>query len=71
MIRLHHCAETRSMRPLWLLYELGVAFDVVEWPFDKSLRSAEYRALNPVGRVPALELNGTVVWESGAILELL
>ncbi|MEL6609882.1 MAG: glutathione S-transferase family protein [Pseudomonadota bacterium] len=70
-IRLHHAPQTRSMRTLWLLHELGVPFEVVEWPFDKTLRSAEFLALNPVGRVPALEINGRTLWETGAITEYL
>lgn len=71
MIRLHHCHQTRSMRAFWLLHELGVDFEVVEHAFDKSLRAQEYLALNPAGRVPALEIDGQVVWESGAITEYL
>jgi len=71
MIRLHHVPESRSMRVLWLLHELGVPFEVVEWPFDKTLRSAEFLALNPVGRVPALELDGRNLFESGAMIEIL
>ncbi|MEO0486085.1 MAG: glutathione S-transferase family protein [Pseudomonadota bacterium] len=71
MIRLHHCPQTRSMRVLWLLHELGVPFELREWPFDKTLRSPEFLALNPSGRVPALEIDGVHVWESGACLELL
>ncbi|MDJ0626924.1 MAG: glutathione S-transferase family protein [Rhodobacter sp.] len=71
MIRLHHCHQTRSMRSLWLLHELGVEFEVVEHPFDKSLRSPEYLALNPAGRVPALEIEGQVIWETGAITQVL
>lgn len=71
MIRLHHCPGTRSMRCLWLLHEIGVPFEVQDWPFDKTLRSPEYKALNPTGRVPALELDGVVICESGAIAEVL
>ncbi|MEM1301130.1 MAG: glutathione S-transferase family protein [Pseudomonadota bacterium] len=71
MIRLHHCPQTRSMRTLWLLHELGVEFEVREWPFDKTLRSAEFLAQNPAGRVPALEIDGQHVWETGAITEVL
>ncbi|MEM8593169.1 MAG: glutathione S-transferase family protein [Pseudomonadota bacterium] len=71
MIRLHHCPQTRSMRVLWLLHELGVDFDVKEWPFDKTLRSPDFLSLNPAGRVPALELDGELIWESGALVELL
>lgn len=71
MMRLHHCHQTRSMRVLWLLNELGVPFEIVVHPFDKSLRSPEYLATHPVGRVPSLEMDGEVYWESGAILEIL
>lgn len=71
MIRLHHCPQTRSMRSLWLLKELGVAFDLVTHRFDKSLRSPDYLALNPAGRVPALEIDGRVMFETGAITEYL
>ncbi|SLN44996.1 Glutathione S-transferase GST-4.5 [Pseudoruegeria aquimaris] len=71
MIRLHHCPQTRSMRTLWLLNELGVGFDVVVHPFDKSLRSADYLALSPAGRVPALEIDGRTLFETGAITEYL
>jgi glutathione S-transferase len=59
------------MRTLWLLHELGLPFESVHWPFDKSLRSPGYLALNPVGRVPALELDGDILWETGAIAEIL
>ena len=71
MIRLHHAPQTRSMRSLWVLFELGVPFEVQTWPFDKSLRSDAFLALNPSGRVPALEIEGRQIWESGAITEYL
>ncbi|MGR3466408.1 MAG: glutathione S-transferase family protein, partial [Shimia sp.] len=70
-ITLHHCPQTRSMRTLWLLHELGVPFELRVWPFDKSLRSEAFLALNPAGRVPALEIEGEVWWETGAITQLL
>ncbi|MBT8476934.1 MAG: glutathione S-transferase family protein [Alphaproteobacteria bacterium] len=71
MIRLHHCHQSRSMRSLWLLHELGVPFELAVHPFDKSLRAPEYLSLNPAGRVPALEIDGDVVWETGAITQVL
>jgi len=71
MIRLHHVPQSRSMRTLWLLNELGVAYEFQVWPFDRSLRSEDYLCKNPVGRVPALEIDGDCWWESGAIAELL
>ncbi|MBM9594119.1 glutathione S-transferase family protein [Roseitranquillus sediminis] len=71
MITLHHCPQSRSMRVLWLLEELGMPYQVVEHPFDRSLRSEPYLMLNPVGRVPSLAMDGEVIWESGAIIEVL
>lgn len=71
MIRLHHCHQTRSMRSLWLLYEIGVDFDLITYPFDKTLRQEPYRSLNPTGRVPTLEIDGLILTESGAIAQYL
>lgn len=71
MIKLHHCPQTRSMRSLWLLHELGIPFEVISHPFDKSLREPAYLALNPAGRVPALEDGDQVIFETGAITEWL
>ncbi len=71
MITLHHCHQTRSMRVLWLLNELGVEFELRVHPFDKSLRDPEFLSRSPAGRVPALEIEGEVMFESGAIIEVL
>lgn len=71
MIRLHHCHQTRSMRVLWLLYELEIDFELVVRPFDSSLRQPDYLSLSPAGRVPAIEIDDLVMFESGAILEYL
>lgn len=72
MIRLHHIAQARSFRVLWLLHEAGLPHEVVRHSiFDKGLRSPEFLALSPAGRVPALEIDGRAMFESGAILEYL
>ena len=71
MITLHHCPQTRSMRVLWLLEELEVDFQVVPYPFDKSLRAPSFLSLSPAGRVPALEMYGETYFESIAIMQIL
>ncbi len=71
MITLHHCHQTRSMRVLWLLHELDVEFSLRLHPFDRTLRSDEFLARSPAGRVPALTIDGDTLWESGAICEIL
>jgi glutathione S-transferase len=72
MIRLHHCAQARSFRTLWLMKEMGLEFEVVHRSFfTNELRSEEFLSLSPAGRVPALEIDGQVLFESGAITEYL
>jgi len=71
MITLHHVPQTRSMRSLWLLHELDVPFEVQTYPFDKTLRSPAFLARSPAGRVPALELDGEAIFETGAITQIL
>ncbi|MGJ5618617.1 glutathione S-transferase family protein [Sulfitobacter sp. MF3-043] len=71
MITLHHSPQTRSMRTLWLLHELDVEFHVKLHAFDKSLRDPEYLSLSPAGRVPALEIDGERMFETGAITQYL
>lgn len=72
MIRLHHIPGSRSMRVLWLLEELGLDADLRVWSLtDGSLRSPEFRAMSPAGRVPALEIDGRTIFESGAMVEYL
>ncbi len=71
MIVLHHCPQTRSMRTLWLLNELDIDFQVRFHAFDKSLRDPEFLSLSPAGRVPALEIEGERMFETGAITQYL
>lgn len=71
MITLHHCPQTRSMRSLWLLNELDVDFRLRVHAFDRSLRDPEFLSLSPAGRVPALEIEGERMFETGAITEYL
>ncbi len=71
MITLHHCPQTRSMRTLWLLNELDVDFQVMLHSFDQTLRDPEYLSLSPAGRVPALEIEGERMFETGAITQYL
>ncbi len=72
MITLYHCANARSTRSLWLLYELGLDFELVELPFHVDhLRAPEYLAVHPLGRVPCLVDHDLTLFESGAICQYL
>ncbi len=69
-IILHHCHEARSMRSLWLLNELDIEFDLVLHDFAQ-LRTKDYLDIHPLGRVPALQMDSEVIYESGAICQYL
>jgi glutathione S-transferase len=72
-MKLHHVPGSRSCRVLWLLEELGgLDYEVETYRLgDPRLRSPEYRALNPAGKVPTFEDRGVAFHESGAIVQYL
>lgn len=72
MIRLHHVPLARSLRVMWLLEELGLDYEVAYYSIrDGSMRSPEFMAMSPAGRVPVLEHQDAVWIESAAIVQLL
>ncbi|HWP64789.1 MAG TPA: glutathione S-transferase family protein [Candidatus Limnocylindria bacterium] len=72
MLKLHHASKTRSVRVLWLLEELGVPYELNVVPFTQEfLKSPAFLRVNPCGSLPAIEDDGVVMFESGAILEYL
>ena len=71
-IILWHVPLSRSMRVLWLLNELEQPFSLRVMDLrSKDMRGAEYEAIHPVGRAPALQIDGSVIHESGAMIEYL
>jgi len=61
--------NTRDLRVLWALEEMGLPYEIVglDHP-NRDLDSPEFRAVNPFGQLPAIDDDGVVVTESGAIL---
>ena len=70
-ITLYHCHQSRSMRCLWMLNELGLEYDLKTMPFGPALRDPEYLAVHPLGRVPCLVDGDLILYESLAILQYL
>jgi glutathione S-transferase len=69
---LHSIAGSRSFRVNWLLHELDEAVEIVPYQImDGSLQHPEFKAMSPARRVPALEIDGRVLYESGAIVQYL
>jgi glutathione S-transferase len=73
MLKLHHHPfSTFSRRVRIALIEKGIKAELVEVDMMKGAHRGEaYRALNPYGRVPTIEEDGFVLYESTAILDYL
>jgi glutathione S-transferase len=71
MIRLWHCTDARSFRPLWALEELGLPYELTVMPFPPRYRAKAYMAVNPLGTIPALQDGETFMTESAAIVQYL
>jgi glutathione S-transferase len=73
MIVVHHLENSRSQRVLWLLEELGLAYEVRRYERNSKtmLAPPELRRVHPLGKSPAIEDEGRVVAETGAIVEYL
>ena len=51
----------------WMLEEVGCPYTVEIVGYGPPMKSPEYLAINPMGKVPALVHGGQVITESGAI----
>jgi len=68
---LYHCINARSFRPLWLLEELGLAYELKVLPFPPRLAAESYLEINPLGTIPAFFDGDTRMTESAAICQYL
>lgn len=51
----------------WMLEETGVPYDTTVLDYKSSMKAPEYLAINPMGKVPAIQHGATVVTECAAI----
>jgi glutathione S-transferase len=71
MLTLHHLNDSRSQRILWLLEELGTAYEIKRYQRDATTRLAppELTAVHPLGKSPVITDGGLTIAESGAIVD--
>jgi glutathione S-transferase len=68
MIKLYGVVDSRALRCLWMLEELGVPYEQVPVTYrGGGTRTPDYLKVNPNGHVPAIQDNGTTLFESMAI----
>jgi glutathione S-transferase len=71
MITLYHCHGARSFRPVWMLEELGLDYELKMLPFPPRMFAKEYLAINPLGTIPFMVDGDTTMTESSGICHYL
>ena len=59
--------QSRGQIVRWMLEEVGAPYETVVLEYGTTMKGAEYLAINPMGKVPALKHGDQVVTESAAI----
>lgn len=62
---------SRGRMVRWMLEEVSEPYEAVILGYGAPMKAAAYRAVNPMGKVPALEHDGAVVTEVAAIVTYL
>lgn len=62
---------SRGRMARWMLEEVGAAYEAIYLDYGTTMKSPDYLRLNPMGKVPALVLDGQVVTECAAIVTYL
>ena len=63
----YHNPMSRGQIVRWMLEEVGAPYDTEILDYASGMKSEEYRAINPMMKVPAISHNGKVVTECAAI----
>ena len=67
-MKLYFAPQTRSITALWMLLEAGAPYEIVRVNIRAPGHpSAEYRQVNPMGKVPALQDGGLGFGETSAV----
>jgi len=70
-MKLYHCADARSLRPLWALEELGADYELVNMAFPPRATYPGYLNINPLGTVPTFVDGEVILTESTGICHYL
>lgn len=66
MLRIHGVARSRAFRCLWAAEEAAIPYEHVQVGFGPALK-AEFTAINPNGKLPAMQDGALTLFESLAI----
>jgi len=67
-LKFYHNPQSRATMTHWLLEELGIDYEIMPVAYDDgSMRTPEFLAINPMGKIPAITDGDTIVTETTAI----
>ena len=70
-MKLYHCLNARSLRPLWCLEEMGLDYELVNMQFPPRITYEGYLEINPLGTVPTFVDGDLTMTESSGICQYL
>ena len=70
-MQLYHCADARSLRPLWTLEEMELQYELINMEFPPRATYPAYLDLNPLGTVPTFVDGDLTMTESSGICHYL
>ena len=70
-MKLYHCPNARSVRPLWTLEEMGLDYELIVMDFPPRTEYPGYLDINPLGTVPTFVDGDLTMTESTAICQYL
>lgn len=70
-LTLYTVTPSRGTNVRWMLEECGATYNIVNLDWNGTLKTPDYLAVNPMGKVPALRHGDSVITETAAILTYL
>lgn len=70
-MKLWHCSNSRSIRPLWTMEEMGLDYELEVMEFPPRFMHKGYTDINPIGTVPYFRDGDVEMTESAGISEYL
>jgi len=71
MIKVHNLEHSRSMRIVWLLEELELPYEIIQYQRDPVTKLApeSLKKIHPLGKAPIVQAGEVTLIESGAIVD--
>ena len=66
-LKIYGIPKSRAFRTYWMCAELGISYEDVKTGFTDDVKNPAFLAINPNGRVPAIDDDGLKLFESMAI----